>query len=97
MDKFRYVASCNFTLFYPELSRKIQDYFRTLPDIDIIRCCTKSYKIKDFEDRMPDEVKEFPRFRTTPIIWGLFSLCPMAVTYGTGIRFLLKVRIWNHS
>ena len=64
MDKFRYVASCNFTLFYPELSRKIQDYLRTLPDIDIIRCCTKSYKVKDFEDRMPDEVKEY--WKETP-------------------------------
>lgn len=58
MDKFRYVASCNFTLFYPELSKRIQNYLRTLPSVEIIRCCTDRYRVKDFEDKMPAEVAE---------------------------------------
>lgn len=36
MNIYRYVASCNFTLFYPELSVRIQNYLKTRPDVDII-------------------------------------------------------------
>lgn len=58
MEKFRYVASCNFTLFYPELSLRIQDFLSQRPDVDIIRCCTDRYKVKEFEDKMPAEVSQ---------------------------------------
>ena len=54
MKRFRYVASCNFTLFYPELSLRVQDYLSKRADVEIIRCCTDHYKIKEFEDKMPD-------------------------------------------
>ncbi|MCH5235918.1 MAG: hypothetical protein J1E16_11545 [Muribaculaceae bacterium] len=50
MEKFKYIASCNFTLFYPELSRKVQDVMHTRPDVDIIHCCTDRYKVKEFEE-----------------------------------------------
>ena len=58
MDKFKYIASCNFTLFYPELSRKVQDFMQTRSDVEIIRCCTDRYKVKEFEDKMAPEVAQ---------------------------------------
>ncbi len=54
MNKFKYVASCNFTLYYPELSLKVQEFMSRQPGVEIIRCCTKSYKVKEFEDKMPE-------------------------------------------
>ena len=58
MKKYRYVASCNFTLFYPELSVRVQDYLKTRPDMDIVRCCTDRYKVKEFEDKMAPSVAQ---------------------------------------
>lgn len=58
MKRFRYVASCNFTLYYPELSLRIQDYLRARPDVEIIRCCTDRYKVKEFEEKMPASVAQ---------------------------------------
>ena len=56
MNRFRYIASSNFSLFYPEWSARIQHYLRG--KMDIIRCCTDKYRIKDFEEMMPDSIAE---------------------------------------
>ena len=50
-----YIASCVFTAQFPELSKRIQDYVHDRFDLKVVRCCVPSYKIKEFEDRMPDE------------------------------------------
>lgn len=50
MNKFRYITSCNFSLFYPKWSARIQNYLQD--KMEIIRCCTEKYRVKDFEDKM---------------------------------------------
>ncbi len=50
-----YIASCVFTAQFPDLSRRIQKYVQERFGLKVVRCCVPSYKIKEFEDRMPDE------------------------------------------
>lgn len=54
MGKYFYVASCAFTEEYPKLSKKIQNYITNKFDMPIIRCCTPSYRVKDYEGKMPE-------------------------------------------
>ena len=49
-----YIASCVFTSQFPELSLQIRDYIRTRWDFSIVRCCVPKYKIKEFEEKMPE-------------------------------------------
>ena len=62
MPNYRYIASCNFTLFYPEWSACIQNYLQG--KVDIIRCCTEKYRVKDFEEQMAPSVAE--QWQRTP-------------------------------
>ena len=47
-----YIASCIFTERHPELSLKVQQYIKEHFDMPVVRCCTPSYKIEEFEGRM---------------------------------------------
>lgn len=49
-----YIASCVFTSQFPELSKKIQDYVRERFGYEIVRCCVSRYKIREFEEKMPE-------------------------------------------
>lgn len=52
-----YIASCMFTAQFPELSLKIQDYIRgKYKDIEIIRCCVPDWKVKIYEEKMPEGI-----------------------------------------
>ena len=57
MEKYRYIASCNFTLFYPELSVRIQNFLKNA-GLEIIRCCAPKYKVREFEEKMPESAAE---------------------------------------
>jgi len=57
-DNYTYIASCVFTKTYPELSDKIQPYIKRRWDMDIVRCCVPKYKVKEFEEQMPDFYRE---------------------------------------
>ena len=62
MKRFRYITSCNFTLFYPEWSARIQNYLEGR--MELIRCCTEKYRVRDFEDKMAPTVAE--QWKRTP-------------------------------
>ena len=49
-----YIASCVFTSQFPELSMKIQSYVRERFGYEIVRCCVPRYKIREFEEKMPE-------------------------------------------
>lgn len=49
-----YIASCVFTSQFPELSYKIQKYIETRFSMPIVRCCFPKYKLKEFEEKMPE-------------------------------------------
>ena len=49
-----YIASYVFTSKYPKLSNKIQQYFKEKFHARIVRCCTPKYKLKKYEDLMPE-------------------------------------------
>ena len=49
-----YIASCVFTAKFPALSVRIQDYVRERWQMPIVRCCVPRYKIKEFEEQMPE-------------------------------------------
>ncbi len=49
-----YIASCVFTSKYPELSLRIQNFVKERYGLTIVRCCVPKYKIRDFEERMPE-------------------------------------------
>lgn len=48
-------------LAFPQLSRKMQNYIAERGDIEIIRCCTPSWKVKFYEEKMPED--------------GIWSIC----------------------
>jgi len=49
-----YIASCIFTSQFPELSLRIQEYVKARFDLTCVRCCIPDYKIRDFEEKMPE-------------------------------------------
>lgn len=79
MNQKIYVASCVFTEEYPELSRKVQEYVRAAFGLPIIRCCVASYKVGEFENRMPDWYREewraLPHYEKFPAGSTMVSLC----------------------
>ena len=78
-----YIASCVFTVRFPDLSRKIRDYVSTLPGMNIIRCCTPGWKIGLYEEKMPEGIlrdswKAIPHtadFRPGDETWSLCANC----------------------
>ena len=54
MLKTYYIASCVFTSRFPSLSMRIREYVDERFGCEIIRCCVPKYKIRDFEDKMPE-------------------------------------------
>lgn len=63
MKNYRYIASCLFTRDYPELSFRIQDYLKGKFGVEIIRCCADKYKVRQFEECMPDSI--YQRWKDT--------------------------------
>ena len=49
-----YIASCVFTSQFPELSLRIRKQAEERFGLTTPRCCIPSYKIRDFEERMPE-------------------------------------------
>ena len=49
-----YIASCVFTSQFPELSLRIQNYVRERFGYTVVRCCVPRYKIREFEEKMPE-------------------------------------------
>ena len=71
MNRKFFVASCVFTEEYPELSRKIQAYVKSVFALPIIRCCVANYKVEEFEKRMPDWYRdEWSRIEHYPDLRG---------------------------
>ena len=58
MNTFYYIASCVFTTKYPYLSAKIQHYLKVRFNMEVMRCCAEKYKVKQFEEQMPDDYRE---------------------------------------
>jgi hypothetical protein len=54
MERNYYIASCVFTAKFPELSQRIQTYVRDRWGFEIVRCCVPKYKIREFEEKMPE-------------------------------------------
>lgn len=77
MKQFRYIASCNFTLFYPKWSARIQHHLKSR--MDIIRCCTDKYRVKDFEDMMApavaDQWKQTTHYKAFDADTCMVSVC----------------------
>lgn len=75
-----YIASCMFTSRFPQLSRKIQNYITERGDIEIIRCCTPSWKVKFYEGKMPegelrDAWKALPHMKNFSPEDEIWSIC----------------------
>ena len=49
-----YIASCVFTSRFPKLSLRIHKFVKERYGLQVVRCCVPKYKIKDFEERMPE-------------------------------------------
>ncbi len=49
-----YIASCVFTSKLPNLSKRIQAYISQKKNMEIVRCCTPKYKLREFEQQMPE-------------------------------------------
>lgn len=50
-----YIASCLFTARFPQTCRKIMEYIKTKSDIEIVRCCIPSYRVRHNEERIHDD------------------------------------------
>ena len=78
-ENYFYVASCVFTEGEPALSRKIQQYVQERFAIPSIRCCTPVYKVREFEERMPDwyrqEWQAVEHFRKYPAGSTMVYIC----------------------
>ena len=78
-----YIASCVFTAQFPELSRIIQNVMRENFDLEVVRCCVGRYKIREFEERMPEgslrnrwaQLPDSGEFRPGDLVYSLCHNC----------------------
>ncbi len=75
-----YIASCMFTSKFPVLSEKIQRYIREKHNISIVRCCIPNYKLKEFEDKMPEgstwpTLPDCADFQAGDVVYSLCHNC----------------------
>ena len=49
-----YISSCVFTAQFPERSLRIRKYVQDRWGYECVRCCVPKYKIREFEEKMPD-------------------------------------------
>lgn len=79
MNQKFFVASCVFTEDEPILSRKVQEYVRGTFGLPVIRCCVANYKVREFEERMPDwyraEWSGLPHYEKFPSGSTMVSIC----------------------
>ena len=54
MSPCYYIASCVFTSQFPALSAHIQRFVGERYGLTPVRCCVKSYKLREFEEKMPE-------------------------------------------
>lgn len=57
MGREFYIASCMFTAQFPHLSQRIQRYVAQRRGISVVRCCVPQYKLREFEEKMPEECR----------------------------------------
>ncbi len=75
-----YIASCVFTAQFPERSQKIRNYIEERWGFKTVRCCVPRYKIRQFEEKMPegvlrDEWASLPDSGVFRISDHVYSLC----------------------
>ncbi len=78
-----YIASCVFTAQFPELSRRIQKYVESRGDLCILRCCTPSWKVQIYEEKMPEgplreawqALPHTRQFQPEDAVWSLCHNC----------------------
>lgn len=96
-----YIASCAFTAQFPELSKKIQSYVSSLRDIDIVRCCVPGWKVKIYEEKMPEGEmcecwKALPQSEVFTPEDEIWSLCPNCMNIVQEWRGVKKVHsLWE--
>ena len=101
MSKSWYIASCVFTSQFPALSLKIRDYVQSRFAMPAVRCCVPRYKIRDFEDRMPEDAlreswKALPDCGDFQPGDDVFSLCHNCVNIIEETRPGVRVRsLWE--
>lgn len=84
MMSIYYIASCLFTARFPNTSIKIQNYIQSKNNIEIIRCCIPKYRVRQNEDRIPDEnvkiawknLKQCADLKSGDIV---YSICPNCI------------------
>src|SRR5574344_12520 len=58
-SNYKYIASCVFTLRYPQLSGRIQEFLLNhFRGICIMRCCTEKYKVREYEEKMTGKYQD---------------------------------------
>lgn len=79
MKHTRYIASCKFSLLHPELSLRIQRYLAERFGVETMRCCVRSYKVRQYEEAMPEEIsagwKATPHWLTSDEGDTIISIC----------------------
>lgn len=76
-----YIAGCVFTAKYPKLSKKIQDYVKSLDELSVVRCCVPGWKEQIYEEKMPkgelaESWKALPQSHAFTQEDEIWSLCP---------------------
>ncbi|MDE7169408.1 MAG: hypothetical protein K2N67_04350 [Mucispirillum sp.] len=91
-----YIASCVFSERHPKLSEKIIEYVSARHNIPIVRCCTPKYKLKEFENKMEEPVKErwiglpdTAKWQEGDIAYSIcHNCCNIAEEYYKGVKAL---------
>lgn len=58
MKENYYIASCVFTAWHPNLSKKIQEYVKNRFDIKPVRCCMPDFKVNEYAEKMPEDYRD---------------------------------------
>ncbi len=56
IPKKHYIASCVFTTWHPNVSKKIQEYMESRHGFETVRCCMKNFNVAEYEAAMPEDV-----------------------------------------
>ncbi|MCQ2437522.1 MAG: hypothetical protein MJ099_03905, partial [Clostridia bacterium] len=74
-----YIAGCVFSAQFPELSRRIRETAAERYGLEVLRCCIPNYKVKEFEDRMPEDCRSEWQALPTGVVFKpgdeVYSIC----------------------
>ena len=94
-----FIASCIFTIRYPELSFRVQKYVADRFGMKILRCCIPNYMVQEFENQISENFRaEWKNLQTGMIFQPedeTYSICHNCMNITEEFRHAKAFSLWE--